>query len=390
MSVYQLSNQVMNYAWGSTTAIPQLLGRTPDQQQPWAEMWMGAHSKAPSSIVIDNRWEPLNEWIELHRRQALGVAAAARFGELPFLLKVLAVAQPLSLQVHPNAEQAAEGFSRENSLGIPPGSPIRNYKDPNPKQELLCALEPFQVMIGFRPLTETRRLLERFGLLNEFKLLAGDTSVNPGSFKKFFARLLRADDEHLAWWIGEALAQAPQCPERNLVEKLESHYHADPGVLAPLFLNVQTLQPGEAVFLTAGVPHTYIEGMGIEVMRCSDNVLRGGLTPKHRDIDELLKTIDWRFEQPSKTPAVSVSKCEKRYPAPVESFQLSHVQLEGEALVRQVTSAQIVLVIEGRCTLRWGDDKLELTRGESAFICATTEQVSLEGRASLYCAQAPE
>ena len=390
MSVYLLVNNVMHYAWGSATAIQHLMGHIPDGRNPWAELWMGAHPKASSSILVQDHPQPLNEWIAGHRKQALGSVPACKGGELPFLFKVLAAAEPLSIQVHPDEETAREGYTRENEQGVPLDSPKRNYRDPHAKPEMLLALEPFQALVGLRPLDEIHRLLRLFDLMNEFELATGETTVNQDTFRRFLSHVSRADSEHLAGWIGALLAQGPECPERRMIEDLEGYYHADPGVLAPLFLNMLTLHPGEAVYLPPGMPHAYIGGLALEIMGNSDNVLRGGLTPKHRDVTELVRAVDWQFEHPRTVLPRSTEDGEDEYHAPVECFRLSKLLLNGQRVVREVRTPQIVFVTDGTCELTCAAQSLQLGRGEAAFISADSGEIALEGMAALYRARVPE
>ena len=154
-----LKNTVQDYAWGSLTAIPELLGQ-PATGSPQAELWMGAHPKAPSQVYHDGKWESLLQVIEAHPADVLGKEAAEKFGgKLPYLFKVLAAAKPLSIQAHPNSHQAKEGFARENRLGISLMASNRNYKDDNHKPECICALTRFWGMNGFRRIPEITKYL---------------------------------------------------------------------------------------------------------------------------------------------------------------------------------------------------------------------------------------
>jgi mannose-6-phosphate isomerase len=313
-----ITNTPRPYAWGSTSAIAQLLGRAPSGE-PEAELWLGAHPGSPSVIVDPARAggaTTLAEWIAADPRTALGKFADA--GRLPFLLKILAAAHPLSLQAHPTIDQARAGFARENALGIPLDAADRNYKDAFPKPELIFALSPtFDALCGFRPLAEVRDLL---GLLlsidaqtedpqpqpleDLFDRLFGSSagSSAPGSASADADASLRATFE---WLISSGsgvptlvslvtrLAPLSTDPSLATAAALAAEYPDDPGIVISLLLNRVTLTRGEALYLPAGNIHAYLDGLGVELMAASDNVLRGGLTPKHIDVPELVGVLDF-------------------------------------------------------------------------------------------------
>ncbi len=356
----KLSNRIQGYAWGSRTAIPTLLG-VPPTGAPQAELWLGAHPSAPST-VSDGR--TLDAFIAQAPSRILGVKVAERFeGRLPFLLKVLAAAEPLSLQAHPSLEQARVGFAAENAAGIPVAAPHRNYRDANHKPEIICALTPFRALCGFRRVADTVRLFDALGL---------DTSVLVRQgLAAYFKQLMTSP--HL-----ESLAAAKTVEgfeaECALARQLAAKYPGDAGVIGALLLNLVELQPGEALYLDAGNLHAYVEGTGIELMANSDNVLRGGLTPKHVDVAELLKVLNFTDGPPN------VLRGE--YPTPVADFSLSRLNVEGSTPL--AAAAQILLVTDGEVTLSGAT----LRRGESVFLGADETGLVLTGRATVFRATA--
>lgn len=348
----RLINKIQNYAWGSLDALPSLLGQPPDGQ-PQAELWLGAHESAPSLAG----GKPLDAVISAAPERLLGAQVAARFGgRLPFLLKVLAAAQPLSLQAHPSQAQAREGFAKENASAIPLRAPHRNYKDPHHKPELICALTEFHALCGFRKVEDSVRLLRGLGV--------DTTKLEREGLRAFFTHVMKTR-------VSLTKVRRVEGFEREcaLAEQLLAAYPGDPGLIGALLLNYVVLQPGEALFLTAGNLHAYVRGTGIELMASSDNVLRGGLTPKHVDVPELLRVLDFT-DGP-------VRVWRDDYAAPVDDFRLSRLQVDGE--VTLPPAAQILLVISGSVTLAGETFK----QGESVFVGAD-EHLTLSGHATVF------
>jgi mannose-6-phosphate isomerase len=377
----RLSNTVRPYAWGSTTAIPELLGTAPTGE-PQAEMWLGAHPGAPSRLDRGSGATGLAEVIAADPEGELGAATVARFGpRLPFLLKLLAAGAPLSLQVHPDPAQARAGFEDEERRGIPVDAPHRNYKDANHKPELICALTPFEGLCGFRPAAESADLLAGLGV-DSLKPYADLLLAQPedAALREVLTAVLTADRGEMAQTVAEAAAAAERLGgPYEPYAVLARHYPGDPGVVAALLLNHLRLQPGEAVFLGAGVPHAYIEGLGVEIMSTSDNVLRCGLTPKHVDVPELLKVV--RFEPGAPRILRPESDGEEVYETPVEDFRLSRFVLAPGGAPRQLPygAPQILLCTAGAPVV----GELPLAPGESVFVPAG-EEVRLSGRGTVF------
>ncbi|MEU3478912.1 mannose-6-phosphate isomerase, class I [Streptomyces sp. NPDC033754] len=375
----RLVNTVRPYAWGSTTAIPALLGVAPTGE-PQAEMWMGAHSGAPSRTERG----PLDRLIAADPVRELGEAAVGKFGpRLPFLLKVLAAGAPLSLQVHPDLEQARAGFAAEEAAGIPVDAPHRTYKDANHKPELICALTPFEGLCGFRAPTEAADLIAALGV-DSLKPYVDLLHAHPeeAALREVLTALLTADHEEMAHTVAEAAAAADRLGGAHApFASLAHHYPSDPGVIAAMLLNHVLLQPGEALYLGAGVPHAYLDGMGVEIMANSDNVLRCGLTPKHVDVPELLRVVRFEPNDPGVLRPEASPSGEEVYDTPIDEFRLSRfVRAEGAAPTDVTTpTPQILLAVAGRPKA----GEVTLAPGESVFVPAG-EPTELSGEGTVF------
>ncbi|MBQ0987220.1 mannose-6-phosphate isomerase, class I [Streptomyces sp. F63] len=390
----RLVNTVRPYAWGSATAIPELLGTEPTGE-PQAELWMGAHPGAPSRLDRGGGPVPLSEVIDADPAGELGERVVERFGpRLPFLLKLLAAASPLSLQVHPDRAQAAAGFADEENRGVPVGAPHRNYKDANHKPELICALTPFEGLCGFRPATATAGLFDGLGV-DSLKPYGDILRAEPesGALREVLTAVLTADREEMAETARQAGRAAGQLAENPgphratyaAYASIARHHPGDPGVIAAMLLNHVRLQPGEALYLGAGVPHAYLQGLGVELMANSDNVLRCGLTPKHVDVPELLRITRFEAAAPGILRPEAVNG-EETYETPAEEFRLSRfARAEGEAS-RGLPSGrpQILLCTAGSVLLTTDDGRrLALRPGESAY-AAAGEAAELSGAGTVF------
>jgi mannose-6-phosphate isomerase len=366
---------VQHYSWGHPTAIPRLLDIEPDGR-PWAELWFGTHLGGASKILrVDDATEAALRRSGADDTDGHSIPLLSVAGELPFLLKVLAAAEPLSLQSHPSSDQAKAGYARENRLNIPVGNSRRIYRDPFAKPELICALGPFEALCGFRDPVATVELLHSIG---------GGASI--------IARLLADHDlDHTMRWLfggGEEIqvlmkdvidaCQNHDSPSAQWVTRLAVAYPDDPAVIATLLLNYLTLQAGEALYLDPGNLHAYLSGTGIEVMGSSDNVVRCGLTNKHVDVNELLATV---VPQPLPDPilrAVPVAKTEAgrlwKYETPDAPFTLWVHQIDGTETLRARTR-ELTLCGVGATNL--------LHRGEVCYL-APGEEITLHGKATLF------
>lgn len=389
----ELDNVIQPYAWGSHTAIAQLRGETAATASPQAELWMGAHPLAPSRLASSG--EVLSSLIAAGPEASLGAAVVARYGaKLPFLLKVLAAETPLSLQAHPSPEQAIEGFNADEAAGIPLDSPLRNYKDKSHKPELLCALTEFWALCGFRALPDTLALLDELELpeLAPLKALLAHGSPRIALKTAFSSLMLSPSDERreLTLRVTEACRKHQQSSrfgaELTWAAKLADLYPGDVGVVSALLLNLIRLEPGQAVYLPAGNLHAYLGGMGVEIMASSDNVLRGGLTPKHVNVTELLRVLDFR---PLTVELVepTVVGSERCYRTPAREFELSYFDVAGSELEVPVQSAEIWLVTRGEIALAAQTRHVTLSSGGSAFVQACSKHLRLAGNGRVFRAR---
>ncbi|MFI0152820.1 mannose-6-phosphate isomerase, class I [Streptomyces lydicus] len=397
----RLANTVRPYAWGSTTALPELLGTAPTGE-PQAEMWMGAHPGAPSRIDRGAGPVSLAEVIDADPEAELGPDAVRAFGpRLPFLFKVLAAGSPLSLQVHPDLTQARDGFADEERRGVPIDAAHRNYKDANHKPELIAALTPFDGLCGFRHPAQTADLMEDLGI-DELTPYVDILRASPeeAALREVLTAVLSADHHDIAGTVERAAVAAEQLAAKGgphadayaAYAVLAHHFPGDPGVLAAMLLNHVQLQPGEALFLGAGIPHAYISGLGVELMANSDNVLRCGLTPKHVDVPELLRVVRFEAGDAGVLRPEEVAG-EEVYETPIDEFRLSRFVLAAAGRPRALVSRtpQILLCTAGTVRLRTaeedpevtGQTELTLAPGEAAFVRAG-EQLTLAGEGTLY------
>ena len=350
-----LNNSLQHYDWGTTDVLPWLLGIENPQQLPQAEVWVGAHPKSPSQVVFPDGNIPLDLLIDGQPHAILGARSIQRFGpKLPFLFKILSAKKALSIQVHPDLAQAQRGFEHEDAIGIPLTAPERNYQDANHKPELMYALTPFVGLVGFRPIPDMVRLLT---LLGEQQLLLwakrlqveGEAALAP--FYGWLLRLPHKEIEHLLSAIGPSL-QFQHEPAFAEIQRLAQEHPGDSGILAPLVLNLVSLVPGEAIFIPARTPHAYLRGTGIEVMACSDNVLRAGLTKKHIAPDELLATVVFRCMKPE-IMRQPTNKIEQRFPVPAEDFEFSILRLQSGSTfpIGFLPEVELLYCLKGNITL---------------------------------------
>ncbi|PZE68274.1 MULTISPECIES: mannose-6-phosphate isomerase, class I [unclassified Curtobacterium] len=389
-----ITNTPRDYAWGSVSAIPELLGRTVTGV-PQAELWLGAHAGSPSVVVnpaMVGGADTVLDWITAEPETALGPDRAG----LPFLLKVLAAAAPLSLQAHPTPEQAREGFEREEAAGVPLDDPGRNYKDPFPKPELVVALsDRFEALSGFRPVPEALAEVEaldggsgRLGPLVVHLQHGLEDTVRWLEEADDSARAVIGAVGHLA--TGAVAAAGPDgtvTPNTATAADLARAYPEDPGVVVSLLMHRVTLTRGEAMYLPAGNIHAYLDGLGIELMAPSDNVLRGGLTPKHVDVPELLRVLDFTAHPvPLLEPEHLAPAVDRFAPAGV-GFALLRVTGDGRPAgpgaggTAPLHGPSIAICTEGVVTLVGARTATLLRRGESCYITPDEGDVTVEADA---------
>ena len=375
--IFKIKGCIQHYAWGGNTFIPELLGVPNVNEEPCAEYWLGAHPSASAQILDTNIGLTLNELIKQDPKLALTEAVYSKFGELPYLLKVLDVKQMLSIQVHPTKAEAELGFDREEAEGIPINFANRNYKDRNHKPEVMVALSDFWLLHGFKEKSLLEKTLsdvpefnillplfkrEGYKALYQFVMEMGVDEVNT-FLMQVVKRELRYKKEGLltkanpGWWVAK------------LFDGVDQITNIDKGVFSIYFFNIVNAQPGEAVFQGAGLPHAYLEGQNIELMANSDNVLRGGLTPKYIDVPELIKHTLFEGIVPNIMKGNEIRKGEKNYPCPVPDFAISKIDLNENMTYDNVTKAmELILVTEGGAVL---NNSMVLKKGEA--ICLMPE-----------------
>lgn len=407
-----LDNAVANYEWGSHTLLADLLGE-PRSRQPQAELWMGAHDPYPSCVELKGERVSLKDLIAEQPLAVLGRRVSEQFKkEIPYLFKVLAAERPLSIQVHPDARTARAGFLRENEAGRPLDSGERTYVDAHHKPEILCALTSFSALRGFRPAAEVRRSLDRLGaksLVSELTaaLPAGAAEDDAAWLRCFVSALLQMDESRAREAAGDvaraARALASESPVFALVARLHDEYPGDRGVFAPIFLQYVELEPGEAIYLGAGVMHSYLGGMGVELMANSDNVLRGGLTKKRIDVSELLKVLDFGVCSSRVLSPERRQRGVEEYPTEAKEFALSRIRVEGEPVFPGENTlgntlgntgergVEILICTEGRVVVAptGASQGVHLKCGASCLVAAAVGSYKVEGSGTVYRASVP-
>lgn len=394
MAIYQLQNPVQNYPWGSSTDIPELLGAGNPDHRPVAELWLGAHPKAPSTVVKDEGEQSLFDLIEAEPDTVLGADTVERFGpRLPFLLKVLAAEKALALQVHPTGDQAKDGFARENARGVRLDAPERNYLDRNHKPEMLCALEPFECLAGFRSVGRIATELKWF-----HSITIGEDierfirSQNIGGLKRLFESIMLMGNERKMMFVEEVVgkAAAAKGDRYKWIVELNQQYPGDIGVVSPLFLNLLHLNPGQAVYLAPGIVHAYLRGFGIELMSNSDNVARGGLSIRHVDVPEFMRILRYNENPVEPINPREMTKGTEVYDTPAADFRLYRIRLNSglSHVLSGKRTVEIMICIDGWAALRVGteEDHIVVRKGDSFLIPSDVAEYILEGEGTLFIA----
>ena len=387
--ITRLEGAVQRYAWGSHSFLAELRGRPAPSDEPEAELWLGAHPRGSARVLAPDGPEPLGDWVGRDPEAVLGPAVRARFGaELPFLLKVLAVAKPLSIQVHPDAEQARAGYAREQAAGIALDAAERCYPDASAKPELVYALTRFEVLHGLREPSAIRDDLDGLG--------AGELAPRDGSAGALRAALAswldRAPNPLRRRAVTAARSRADAAPRFARVAALDAAFPGDPGALAPLYLRALRLEPGEALFVAAGELHAYLEGAAVELMACSDNVLRGGLTAKHVALDELLGVARVEPVAGGVLAAEPAAAGVARFRTPAREFELAVLEPAPDAAPCALgPGVGVVLCATGRVRLCAEADPegLALEAGQSALVPAAAGAWRASGAGRLFAARVP-
>ncbi len=393
--MHSLNGRIQPYSWGGNTFIPSLF-QMPAANQPAAEYWLGIHGGGPSQVLLgQGAHTSLQALIGSDKTRYLGKAVNTRFGNLPFLLKILDVKDMLSIQVHPNKHAAEEGFKKENALAIPLTASNRNYKDDNHKPEMMVALSDFWLLHGFSPAIASH--LEMYEILKPFS-----QTFYQGGIKGLYKELMELPQDHVDALLAPHAKNIIPAYEKGLLPKTSPDFwaaraiktfcvdgHYDRGIFSIYLFNILNLKPGEGIFQGAGLPHAYLEGQNIELMSNSDNVLRAGLTPKYVDIQELLANTEFVVTNPAIIHG-SLNKGIQHYPCPIEDFELTGYFLRpGETVVLNVQSPSIFLMLNGKVHWKGSTDKL--LGGADAFFSAPGEQLIAEAleETSLFWAAVP-
>lgn len=397
--LYLLKGKIQNYAWGGTEFIPNLLGKATTGEK-CAEYWLGAHEKAPSEVLIENEEKPLHQFLNADLTETLGQKIASKFGRLSFLFKVLDVKEMLSIQVHPTKIEAEKGFKLENEMGIPLNAANRNYKDDNHKPEIMVALGEFWLLHGFlsedklsttlKNIPEFTHLLPVFESQGYFllykKVMEQSDEENNRILQPLIDRVLPA------YKAGNLEKSNPDYWAAKAVDSSSDTTVLDKGIYSIYFFNIVKANKGEAVFQDAGIPHAYLEGHNMELMANSDNVLRGGLTPKHIDIPELLKHTEFKPTIPNCMKGdMQADGIERIYKSPAPDFELSQLILNASQNYQSETkTAQILILLEGEATITERKTALQIQKGASVLILANASyKISTSKSAIFYKATAP-
>ncbi|WP_461474735.1 mannose-6-phosphate isomerase, class I [Microbacterium sp. HJ5] len=372
-----ISNDPRDYSWGSTTLLAALESRTPSGR-PEAEVWFGDHPADPSKTP---EGRTLDAWLVEH---------GAKRGRLPFLMKLLAAASPLSIQAHPSKTQAEAGFAREEAAGIPRDAAERTYRDDNHKPELIVALsDEFHAVAGLRDLDATRRLVRSLG--PGAAPLADRLERTDASLGGVVEWVLSREARPAVRDVIRATATSSSeefAAELAVARSMDAQFPGDPGIVVALLMNLVTLRRGEGLFVPAGVLHAYLSGLGVEIMAASDNVVRGGLTPKHIDVDELMTVVD---PAPGRPPIVAprpVAPGIERFEVPVGDFVLDRVQVERAGVRVRVTGPTIALATAGDVTVEGGrsGERAHLRPGAAAFVTDDEDGLLVTGDGELFVA----
>ncbi|GJM63473.1 mannose-6-phosphate isomerase, class I [Persicobacter diffluens] len=397
----KIKGVVQHYAWGGFNFIPDLLHLNNEEHQPYAEYWMGAHQNAPATLVGVEPNVALDKLIAEDPSAYLGEAIASKFdGKLPFLFKVLDVKDMLSIQVHPTKAEAVKGFARENAEGIPANAAHRNYKDDNHKPEIMVAMTEFYLLHGFKPAAELKAVLAE---VPEFAELA--SYFEGDNYKALYAHIMELPQSEVDRILAPLMERIVPAFQQGSIEKTSSDFWAaktvaeadsisenlDRGIFSIYFFNVVKVEKGDAVFQDAGVPHAYLEGVNMELMANSDNVLRGGLTPKHIDVPELLKHTKFEPTVPNILKGDDRTAAEKVYGSPAPDFEISRVEVSEGQLFNAPAghSFDILIMLEGEeATVKSANVTYNLKAGETGMVAAGVDY-TIEGNGLLFRATVP-
>lgn len=397
--IYKMKNKIQNYKWGSANLLKDFFGFDNPNNELQAELWMGAHPRSSSEIEIyPGKYLTLDKYLK-NKKNVNGLTSANKIAELPFLFKVLAVNNPLSIQVHPNKLQAKNGFKRENTEGIPLNAWNRSYKDCNHKPEIACALTDFFVMAGFR---DVSCIVNNFSMLEVQYLMPSLENLEKDPFTglgNFFSTLMRLEENEKKELLKRTIALCNNnkfLPEQQKwIKAFYKHYSNDIGILSPLFLNIYKLRPGEAIYIPSGLLHAYLSGLAIELMANSDNVIRCGLTPKYIDVQEFISIAKFNAEKPKILKAKKITSNESFYKTLANEFILSEIILKNDKYILEKSvdlamEPSILFNVDGRIRVEDVESgtKIDLNYGESLFADDNCK-IILSGKGKIYRASVP-
>jgi mannose-6-phosphate isomerase len=392
--IFKLKGKVQNYAWGGYQYIPNLLHFENKDNKPCAEYWMGAHPSAPSMIQVGSEEVSLFDAIQQYPKEILTETVYNNFGELPYLYKILDVNEMLSIQVHPSKTEALKGFEREDAAGIPINAPHRNYKDNNHKPEVMIALGEFWLLHGFMNLEAIENCLQE---VKEFNVLL--PIFKKDGLKELYRFLMEMSQEEVDTILARLVKREIRKKKNGELDKSMAGWWAaklfkedeevkniDRGVFSIYLFNIVGLTKGEGVFQAAGVPHAYLEGQNVELMANSDNVLRGGLTPKHIDVPELMKHTLFESVTPQILKGERIGALEKNYACPVPDFDISKIELSaGKTYTALAASPEIFIVIDGGAVVNGSNANITIKKGDCFMVLPNEEyKISSSGNCEMY------
>lgn len=397
---YKIKGEIQNYEWGGKSFIPNLISENINKNYSYAEYWLGAHLKAPSKVFTEKGIISLDLFLNENPKETLGKQVAKNFGKLPYLFKVLDVREMLSIQVHPSKEAARIGYKNENKKGIPLNASNRNYKDENHKPEIMVALTEFWLLHGFLDLIRlTRNIKETPELSFLLPIFLEDGYT--GLYKKVMEYSQDEVNEVLKPLVERILPKylnnelEKSSPEfwaaKSLVNKESKNI--DKGIFSIYFFNILKLSRGEAIFQDAGVPHAYLEGVNMELMANSDNVLRAGLTNKHIDVSELIKNTKFEATIPDILKGVrNIENGEVIYKTLAKDFELSKIELSESIVHRSISnSLEILILIKGTATFTQGNETMSLEKGQAILVKADTAyKIETNSEVEIYKASVPK
>ena len=395
-SVHKLTGSIQHYSWGGTSFLPHLLSVENPNHKPFAEYWLGVHAGGPASVEVNQQSVLLSDIIASNPAEALSALVFEHFGGLPYLFKVLDVKDMLSIQVHPTKEYAKLAFENEEASGVPLTAPNRNYKDQNHKPEIMLAMSEFWLLHGFK---SEAKIIETLESTAEFQVLA--PLFKAVGLKGLYQFLMEMEQAQVDSLLSPVVKRALRNKQDGKIDKTSPEWWVaklyengggilpiDKGVFSIYLFNIVCVQPGQGIFQDAGVPHAYLEGQNVELMANSDNVLRGGLTPKHIDVPELIKNINFEYIEPLIIEGTKPCMGESVYPAPTTDFGIASIKLDGSfAYTHQAQSIDMFLVVEGGCIV---NNQMSVKTGEAFVVFpGTSIELNSSGKTLIYRAFVP-